>query len=150
MIQKNKSELKDASIKKLNKKILKKVNKIETITGRYIKSNNGNEDDEKFIEILTCISAVTTEVNAFICIHEDISYISSLARKLTVLYDKTIDARCYCITNTHKKIYKKIESILDLSLYNNEENITTQAKNRLDEIFDKIVEEIMEILKKNS
>ena len=149
MIQKNKSELKDASIKKLNKKILKKVNKIETITGRYIKSNNGNEDDEKFIEILARISAVTTEVNAFICIHEDISYISSLARKLTVLYDKTIDARCYCITNTHKKIYKKIESILDLSLYNNEENITTQAKNRLDEIFDKIVEEIMETLKKN-
>ena len=29
MIQENKSNLKDASIKKLNKKILKKVNKIE-------------------------------------------------------------------------------------------------------------------------
>ena len=150
MIQENKSNLKDASIKKLNKKILKKVNKIETITGRYIKSNDGNEDDEKFIEILTCISAVTTEVNAFICIHEDISYISSLAKKLTVLYDKTIDARCHCTTNTHRKVYKKIESILDLSLYNSKENITTQAKDKLDEIFNKIAVEIMETLKRNS
>ena len=150
MIQKNKSKLKDASIKKLNKKILKKVNKIKTIIDEYIKNNDGNEDDEKFIEILTCISAVTTKVNVFICIHEDISYISSLARKLTVLYNKTIDARCHCTTNTHRKVYKKIESILDLSLYNNEKNITTQAKNRLDEIFNKIVLEIMETLKKNS
>ena len=150
MIQKNKSKLKDASIKKLNKKILKKVNKIKTIIDEYIKNNDGNEDDEKFIEILTCISTVTTEVNAFICMYEDISYISSLASKLTVLYDKTIDARCHCTTNTHRKVYKKIESILDLSLYNNEKNITTQAKNRLDEIFNKIVLEIMETLKKNS
>ena len=150
MIQKNKSKLKDASIKKLNKKILKKVNKIKTIIDEYIKNNDGNEDDEKFIEILTCISTVTTEVNAFICMYEDISYISSLASKLTVLYDKTIDARCHCTTNRHRKVYKKIESILDLSLYNNEKNITTQAKNRLDEIFNKIVLEIMETLKKNS
>ena len=150
MIQKNKSNLKDASIKKLNKKILKKINKIKTIIDEYVKNNDGNEDDEKFIEILTCISAVTTEVNAFICIHEDTSYISSLAKKLTVLYDKTIDARCYCITNAHRKVYKKIESILDLSLYNNEENIASQAKDKLDEIFNKIVVEIMETLKKNS
>ena len=149
MIQENKSNLKDASIKKLNKKILKKVNKIKTIIDEYIKNNDGNEDDEKFIEILTCISAVTTEVNVFICIHKDISYISSLSRKLTVLYNKTIDARCHCTTNTHRKVYKKIESILDLSLYNNEENIATQAKDKLDEIFNKIVLEIMETLKKN-
>ena len=66
------------------------------------------------------------------------------------MYDKTIDARCHCTTNTHKKVYKKIESILDLSSYTSKENITTQAKDKLDEIFNKIVEEIIEILKKNS
>ena len=147
MIQEDKPELKDIAIKKLDIELLKKVNQIKTIINKYIEHN---EDDEKFIKILACISIAATGVNNFIYIREDMSYISLLARKLTILYNTTIDARRHCITDSHKEIYKQIENILDLSSYSNKENITTQAKDKLDEIFNKIVEEIIEIIEKNS
>ena len=150
MIQENKPEPKEIAIKKLDMKLLEKVNQIKTIINKYIENNDSNENDEKFIKILACISIAASGVNNFIYIREDMSYISLLARKLTILYNTTIDAKRHCITDAHKEIYKQIEIILDLSSYNKKENITTQAKDKLDEMFNKIVEKIIEIIEKNS
>ena len=150
MIQENKPDLKEIAIRSLDMKLLKKVNQINTIINQYIENNDNNKDDEKFIEILACISIAASGVNNFIYIREDMSYISLLARKLNILYNTTIDAKRHCITDSHKEIYAQIESILDLHPYNTNKNIVTQAKDKLDEIFNKIVEEIIEIIEKNS
>ena len=147
MIQEDKPELKEIAIKNLDMKLLKKLTQIKTIINQYIKNK---ENDEKFIQILACISIAASRVNNFIYIREDMSYISLLARKLNILYNTTIDAKRHCITDSHKEIYAQIESILDLHLYDNKKNIVTQAKDKLDEIFNKIVEEIIEIIEKNS
>ena len=149
MIQENKPDLKEIAIRSLDMKLLKKVNQIKTIINQYIENNDNNKDDEKFIEILACISIAASGVNNFIYIHEDMSYISLLAGKLNILYNKTINAKRHFITDIHKEIYAQIESILDLHLYNTNKNIVTQAKDKLDEIFNKIVEEIIEIIEED-